>query len=715
MEALKKYSDIKNDSLSLKQIVKILNITSKKEHLNENQFLNVIKLYNANKKYIDKSIEHYINGFKETIRKYPSVDDWNKCNAAEKILVETKSHSNVLYYYTMVIAKRIKVDIDILNSYLKIPRVLSDADEKKISDTLEVLKLGPVTQKILSSFKKLVIFSGKEINKISKEDFDSFSNNTSTDINKKIFFILKYWKNISDDAIFLDRGKSKRKYTIDNVNNKNKYMVDIYEKFKEYTFKTEVKATAWKKAIVAKRFIEWIGKVYPEIETFNELSFIHIQEYSNNLKESTSKMNNQYSSETINSELSRLKQGIIKYLFIEDKINEGLKQSVFGSEKYSDLFFDKVDSLPVPVSIKDRIAIENAIMKEDINNTDELYLDIIKLCYFLGLRPTEALCLKIDCDKGLKEVPSLHVHKAKGFKERYIPLIEEALIIVKKWQKINSDSLPVYIEYDGQTSKRLFQRFGWVVALNTIDKYFNNLMIKNNIVTTDKKSKYPLYILRKIRITTWLESGLSEDEVAYLVGHDKVDSHNNYIISKELRIVNARKVYDTYYKNFFNEVKSSGKYTEPIHEEFNKSEIDKLKDVLIEIENKNLNTFAKEEIIREFPEMILPLPCGSCIAKAYDGDYECEAMELPCLECDEFKGIDVELSFFDDFVGRLFISRNEKRKKGLDGLVMRIDTQIDRLKKFYIDKLGMTEADALVKFADIEQKAVVKRGRPKKK
>ena len=122
--------------------------------------------------------------------------------------------------------------------------------------------------------------------------------------------------------------------------------------------------------------------------------------------------------------------------------------------------------------------------------------------YHLALRPSEGLGLWWDCIRGTKEIPSLYVHRAKNFKERYIPLISETIGIINELKEQSKGTPPIYLSWDGESSKRLFANYGEVINRHTLNENFKQLLIKNNIIDENGDAKYPVYILRKIRITT---------------------------------------------------------------------------------------------------------------------------------------------------------------------------------------------------------------------
>ncbi len=319
------------------------------------------------------------------------------------------------------------------------------------------------------------------------------------------------------------------------------------------------------------------------------------------------------------------------------------------------------------------------------------------------------LSLRLDCIRGLNEVPKLYIHRAKRYKERYIPLVDSALKIVNEMQSLNLNSLPIYLDYDKETHQRLFNNKGIVMTLDSLQKNFQKIMIRNGIVDNDNNAKYSPYILRRIRITTWLESGMSQDEVAYLVGHDEVDSHNNYIVSKEIRIENAKKVYKKHYEGFIKNVESGEAYTTELMPETNEDYCETLKNTLIEIESKNINKALLEEALKNFPQFAIDIPCGICAGKAiFDEGFECEAMRLPCLECNELISGKEYIKEFDKIADRMIKRLAIYEANGIFGLKMRTESILERLARFYVARFELSIEEVNLKF-EAMRKTVKKR------
>lgn len=694
-------------------VLNMLGIDNKKVHLKEEQFISIYKLYKGELKGGEKSLNYNLKGMQNITKKYKSIQMWENANLKDKVCIHRGKYSGLLYYQIMVLLGRVSLDIDVLKEY-NLPDLLSEEEKKLIIETSNKIGFLKGHERIIQSFNKLRFYTLKDLKFITEKDFCRFNTDVSNITSTKVFNILKSWGNISESSMYNDFIKTNREYIIDDIETCHDNLKQLYFEFKNHIKNLENNDTAFKKISICKRFIEWLNINYNNIDDLAKINYIHISTFVENIKKVKLKNNREYSESTINSEISRFKNGILKYLFINNMLSEELSLKIFSDDaEYNELYYKRVKGLPKPISMQDRKSIESALFKE-YPDIDKNMLDIIRLCYFLGARPSEVICLKINCIKGIEQVPSIHIHRTKGFKERYVPLIEEAYKIVDYWIKINKDSIPIYLDYDKETSRRVFQVLGKVYSLAAIERTFNDLMRRNNIVDSANQSKYSLYILRKIRITNWLENGLSEEEVAYLVGHDNVDSHNAYIVSKELRKKNAKKVYNKLYKDILENNIDKNKEYISVKEEEKDKELEEFINILEEIESKNLNIVMKESIIKEFNEFVMPLPCGSCFAKVYDESFECAMMELPCLECDKFKKDDMDLDILNDYVKRLVISRDNKKKKGYDGLVMRFENQIEKVKRFYVHKLDKNIEEVEELFVNIEKNLKIKRGRPKK-
>jgi integrase len=794
---------------NLRDIVLCFNYSAEKKHLTVDEFSNILEVldYAKLEYFQNKSVnmKKHINGYQETVTRFNTLNEWEQASYKQKILVNEHKHSNILYYFSMVILGRISCDFEILSLYntnisclrkneialiTEILEKSADKDTKlalravknilnciilyhrryiwEISEldllnffecynnnksylktTFEILQelnlidknliyrylirkddiekvksslssLGHEVkqwQRIVTVLNKIVGQTGRYIYDISEDDFYNLVKNSTVKVSyaKTTFYVLKCLGVFENNSKFTNPFKEKFNYS-DHVNNNNKEVLDTFHKYVNYTKKTMYKKTSPKHEHEARVFLNWIWDEYgEEINTFNKFTFDLLSDYALWQKcKVNPKTQKVYSVPTVNGKLSRLKHFLF-YLLETNKLSNEWIGILHGQDaKFNNLFYADRNKLPEPIPIEDRRKIEEIIYSiDDLRYFREKRM--FKLLYLFGMRPSELLALKLNCIVGTRELPQLYIHRAKGFKERYVPLTQEGLAVIKEMQQINNDSPTVYNEYDDQTCQRLFHEKGEVKSQVTLNNIFKMLQVENGLVSLEGEAKYTLYVLRRIRITTWLEAGISEYEVAELVGHDDVDSHNSYIVSKEKRTQNAKKVYDNYYKDFVEEIIETGRYTEQgDKEKENKEYIEKLKDTLMRIDLKTINKMVLEEIYNDFPEYAIPLPCGNCLGKVlYKHDFECEGMSLPCLECEELGVDEKDIQTFDEFVGKVYLNLSKREKAKLEGLVERSNILVERLKKFYIAKFKYNLCEVEEHFNMIKKASIPRKGRKK--
>ncbi len=560
-----------------------------------------------------------------------------------------------------------------------------------------------------------MLITGKNLNQITSEDIIEyrFKSNRRDGI-QAIFYTLK-------SLGYID-SKEQYKYNPNRISKKIQLkssqgeIKKVFDDFKEYSQKNFYCQTAINQERIAIKFLNWLIDEYSGVIEYNKINRNHIEDFVISMKNSINEnTGHKYAESTINGQLSHLKNGLFKYLKIRKLLNKETEVFIFSyKEEYSEFYYKENFKFPKPINLEDRKKIEYIIyeLKKEKNT---MYSDLLVLLYQLAIRPSELLSLKLNCIKGNTELPQVFVHRAKHFKQRYIPLTNECYEIMKKYQMENRYSPSVYLSYDGEASQRLFNFQGVVPSIQSLEEYFSKLLIDNGIVDVDDKPKYTLYVLKRLRITIWLESGMSEITVAKLVGHSNVDSHNAYIISKEAKNNNAKKVYEQFYKEFFDEISKHEKYIET-QEDLNDTDdyIEQIKKELIQIQEKNINSVALSQIFNEFPEYALPVPCGYCLAKAFENDFECEMMKLPCLECEKLLDKGLEIKKFDELVSRIYKNRESQIKKNIVGLVIKSDNMISRLKKFYIVKFKKNEKEVEEIFNNIKKMSIIKRGRKKR-
>ena len=167
-----------NSTLKLREIVKILGIDNKREHLTEDEFKSFLVLYSSNRtiapyKYCYKFLETY----KLTVKMYKNLDEWENASPNEKI-PKRKSTPKVLYYYAMVMCGRINPDWKVLNSYYPVPGILSDEEKKYIKSTaLALAYKGTTINHVIKFIEKIIVCTNKDLKKINENDLYSYRNN----------------------------------------------------------------------------------------------------------------------------------------------------------------------------------------------------------------------------------------------------------------------------------------------------------------------------------------------------------------------------------------------------------------------------------------------------------------------------------------------------------------------------------------------------------
>lgn len=714
---------ITNNEILVNDIIKLLEIDDAKSHIDEEVWREFLNIYSQRFNKTDKFIEGQISMYKLTKQRFPDVREWALAPVEHKILGGVRAIiSNVLYYYVSVLSRRIPVDWKILNGYYEMPETLYKKDIQKIKEVSNQLKYADVTMRNVKYFiQKLMIATGKAFNEITDEDIYDYRNCFAKPaFAKPTFVVLKHIGTIHELSSYkinnIGNYKNDNGVTFLNENNE---IINVYNQFNKSAEITMVSNTKNNKIRAIKYFLNWLWEYDRNLKDFKDLNYQkHMEGFARYIKtNSRPGIGKPYTAKSAVSILSDLK-AFLSYLDKNNKLNEQLTCDL---AQYNSLYTKNYmfSSLPEPIPADDRSEIERIVLHETYSS-NPMVMPMLKILYHLGLRPIEMMALKLECRKGNKEVPQLHVHKAKNYNKRTLPLIPDVLEIIRTLEKININSKPVYLEYDGLTCKRLFSYRDELMLVGSLNDIFQELLLKgsnNKLAGPNGKCRYSLYDLRRIRITTWLESGMPEVEVAYLAGHEDVDTHNYYIIAKESRLKNAKAAFSTFYEDVMNQLKTTGAYIPVTKEEEadeNSKYVSRLEKMLLEIENKNINTFALEQAANSYPELAMPVPCGNCLANAIIGqEYECEKARLACLECNELIINENSLKEFDKYVGRIYAARHQYARTHYDGLVARTDELIQRLNRFYMTKLGLSEKDVIGKFELIERSCTPKRGRKK--
>ncbi len=719
MDLLREFQiEEEHKNLNIKEYIQLLGIEKNRKHLSKEEYNQILSLLVNQGKMSTTTRKHNIKLYEMTIEKFPDIKDWESAEPEDKIIeYSVYNITNIRYYHIMLMCKRLKCDWKVIgNEGYHFPDILTKEEKSLIRNAMKAARYNEVGFRyICNQFIKIILATGKELKEIDEEDiykYREFQSNAKA--NRELFNIAKRISRVEATSNY---KVIQRDLKEDNLNNENEVIRKHYFQYIDRVNATQARSTANQSKYIARIFVDWIWNNYSEIDNYLDINMDHIEEFANwNRTRISEGTNKPRTISVCNGELSKLR-GFLLYLKKQNLLNHDLVKSIIGRDcEFLKLRQKRLTIHPLPVPIKDRIAIEKAIYEMD-ESTEYLYVkkNMMKLIYHMALRPIEVISAKWDCITGTKESPNFHVHMAKGFKERYIPLIPEVINIIKGLQNFSKDSIPIYKEWDGEMTKRLFAFNDRVIDTESLRDTFNKLLVENGIVNHDNKPKYSLYILRKIRITTWLEFGISEISVAEMVGHEDLESLYYYIVSKESRAKNAAKVFSTFYQDVITQVKENG-YYEKSNDiiQVEKNYIEELSRQLLEIEKKNINMVALEMAFKEFPELALPLPCGSCLAMILnEEDFECERMKIPCLECKELKVENIHIKVFDDLVKRIYISRKLHQKNKLTGLVNRDDLLLQRLIRFYEIKFNLLVDDVTKHFECLFKVALSKQGRKK--
>lgn len=714
-----KLDNINQGEKTFREIIKYLGITDEKRYFTKEELISFFDIYRYDEKGTSKQ-KKYIGNFiwrhRNLMKKYPDFECFKDMDTMQirRNFTELKISAILLLY---ILTGRIKVDNTIsTNGLYDRKSLLSDKEVETIKKACRICDYSAVktTNEVMKYICRLIVVNNLLLEDITLEHIYSCYR-SKQDAAYATANVLKYMGIIDEDEHYkINNRNSFRSINKIDLTVTKDYYLEEYSNYERYV-EREVcsKSNKVNRKRVAKLFLNWIDDMYGYIN-FDDMKFQLAIDFIVYLRKMKNKNGKTYSDGTYLTMRSQFK------MYLEYLINNGKLNKNFILDYYKTDIFNG--------GILEIIYEKESITKEEINkirdkivNFNEYPLmpyvpDILKILFFYGMRPVEAITLRYDCLKGTEESPRLYVHKSKNGEDRYIPLTDVGYKIIKKYIEINKDSLPIYSEFDGQNVKRLFAYRNKLVNKETLNRRLKELEVEASIVDKDGKAKYPLYTLRKIRITLWLEAGLSAEQVAEFVGHRNVESQSYYYISKENRIDSAKKVFSEFYEKFMDERGNIDNDLYQLDQEIEEENyIEELKRDLLVIEEKKVFSSAIEMARKDYPELFFPLMDGFCGAMIEeDGDFECEMLKLPCLECDELKGADENIKVFDKYAINLYKSRNSSIKKGNDGLKEKSDNTIERLKRFYVKKFNIDEEFIEEYFNKLDKMSVVKRGRKKK-
>lgn len=179
----------------------------------------------------------------------------------------------------------------------------------------------------------------------------------------------------------------------------------------------------------------------------------------------------------------------------------------------------KPSKLPVVLSKKD--------IQKIFSNIENLkHLLMLKLCYGMGLRVSEVVNLKItDIDSSRMLV---HIRKAKGKKDRYVPLPESVLKLLREYYK---KYRPKEFLFEGQ--------YGGQYAVRSVQQVFRNSMKKAKI-----NKKVGIHGLRHSYATHLFEYGTDMSFIQKLLGHNDIKTTLIYTKVSNAQLENIKSPLD---------------------------------------------------------------------------------------------------------------------------------------------------------------------------
>lgn len=710
---LVKYKNNEEHQTYIKSVKK-LNISKKNEYLSDDEVGEILTLYygeDANSYNFEKHLKDVLRKYKAFKNEFPTLKDINRkeINEIKDIM---KKHRCLKIFLFHLLCNRIKADntLNLYGVYNKVEELLEEGQISKIKEACISYKysLTKTYMAVMSFIIRIIIIKNKELEKIQLQDiYDIYR--SKQDPANAVFNVLKYLGYINTNEQY-DINYRKRinnnKAQIKLMVNEEEY-IRIYNKYVDEVNRQE--DTEGNKVLAlrtVKLFFNWLSEKYGCIN-FYEMDHKLAEEFIMYLKnyktESTMKIYSVKSFKTMLSQFNKFlrflcQKDLVNAKFIKENNN---KAGTYFVNEPVELFKDIVPG-------EDRKLVEKIIMEFAGYPVLSFLPDMLRLMYYCGMRPIELTNLKLNCIKGSENNPSLHIHKTKNTEERYIPLVKEAYEIVKKYQKLNKQSLAIYSKYDNLNIQRLFCYRNKIVNANTLNRVFSKLQIENNLINADSKPKYVLYILRKLRITMWIENGLNLEEICLLAGHRDVESQNYYYVGKEFMQENGLKVYVQLYKKFIDDV-GIMRVNSTENNSSNQDFFNELENTVMEIENKSIFNIATKMAYKEYPEMFFPLMNGLCAGTYEEGEnFNCKAMELPCFECNDLIGANSYKSVIDNYLKSIYKSRKQHSKNGLYGLVDREDSIIERLFKFYRKTFKLNDEEVKEKFKIIENESIRK-------
>lgn len=211
---------------------------------------------------------------------------------------------------------------------------------------------------------------------------------------------------------------------------------------------------------------------------------------------------------------------IIKYQFSSSYQNQVINALKTYFSKRRSIFFD-IDELERPrKEYKLPVVFSLSEVEQLLNCIDNLkHKAMLTLIYSCGLRCGELLSLKIESVDS--ERMTIHLHGAKGKKDRIVPLAPSALALLREYYL---NYKPKIYLFNGESS---FQ-----YSSTSLQKVFRKAILKAGI-----RKKATLHTLRHSYATHLLESGVNLRYIQDLLGHNspKTTQIYTHVSSEESR------------------------------------------------------------------------------------------------------------------------------------------------------------------------------------
>jgi len=143
--------------------------------------------------------------------------------------------------------------------------------------------------------------------------------------------------------------------------------------------------------------------------------------------------------------------------------------------------------------------------------------------YSCGLRLQEALNLQVsDIDS---ERMVIHVHRAKGAKDRYIPLPENTLTLLRQYWKTHKNPILIFPARGRSNSNKKALTAEHPMATSSVQNVFRKAVIDAGII----KRKISIHSLRHAYATHLLEAGVNVHAIQRYMGHARLESTLIYL------------------------------------------------------------------------------------------------------------------------------------------------------------------------------------------